>query len=181
MVLDFRELPTGTIPFKEGTKQILSIPRVNAIRWLELFCYVTTVADNTATPTKIENAILKIIKEIRLTLDGDDHPFTVDAKQFFYLEAMEKGTDPPTNKDDIQTKDTTKTWYVQLRHDFATNRLDETDISGLFPSKRYSMCDLEITWGKLRDMFLNVKGIKIDVANSGCRVERREVFETDQS
>ena len=167
MVLKFREIPVGTVPFLINDTGVLKIPRVNAIRkiMLRLFIEVVSIATE---PVEVEDTILKAIKKIRLVFDGDENKINVDARKLFYVEKIEKGTEPPTNKDDDQSTSTTKTWYVNLNIDFATNRLDETDISALLPARKFSKLDLEIDWGYIDDMFSVTTATTITVANSRC-------------
>jgi len=180
MVIKFREIPVGTVTFGINSTQILKIPRTNAIRRIMLRFFVEAVEANTADPTEIEDTVLKIIKKIRLVFDGDENKINVDAQKMFYMEKIEKGTEPPTNKDDDQAQNTTKTWFVQLNLDFATNRLNETDVSALLPARKFSKLDLEIDWGDKDDMFsANVSALTLTVANSGVEVEIREVIDTE--
>lgn len=178
MVLKFREIPVGTVDFTNNDTDVLKIPRVNAIRWIALRFFVEVVSGVTE-PVEVEDTILKIIKKLRLVFDGDENKFNVDARKLFYVEKIEKGTESPTNKDDDQSVSVTKTWFVSMRIDFATNRLDETDISALLPARKFSKLDLEIDWGDIDDMFSVTTGSSITVANSGCEVEIREVIDTE--
>ena len=178
MVLKFREIPVGTVTFDESTTKILAIPRVNAIRRMMLRFFVKVVS-TTTEPVEIEDTILKIILKARLVFDGDENKFNVDGRKLFYVEKIEKGVEPPTNKDDDQSTSATKTWYVNLMIDFATNRLNETDISALLPARKFSKLDLEIDWGAITDMFSTSTGSTITDADSGCEVEIREVIDTE--
>lgn len=180
MVKKFREIPVGTMAFLVNDTTTKKIPRVNAIRRIMLRIFVEVVENNTADPTEQEDTILKIIKKIRLVIDGDENKINVDARKLFYVEKIEKGTEPPTNKDDNQAINTTKTWYVNLALDFATNRRDETDMSALLAARKYAKLDLEIDWGDKDDMFsANTSGVTLTVANSGCEIEIREVIDTE--
>ena len=178
MVLETRRLKIGTIPFVANSTQKLDIPRNNAIRRISARVFVEVVA--TTAPTEIEDTILKILKKMRLVIDGDDNKFNVDAQKLFYMEKYEKGTEPETNKDDDQGGSSTKTWYVQLNHDFAQNRLDLTDSSALLPAKKFSQLVYEIDWGAVADMF-SAGSPTITAANSGVEVEITEVIDTDNN
>ena len=178
MVKKFREIPVGTIAFLENDTTSIKIPRVNAIRriMLRFFVEVTSIATE---PVEIEDTILKVIKKVRIVFDGDENKINVDARKLFYVEKIEKGTEPPTNKDDDQSTSTTKVWFVSLALDFATNRRDETDISALLAARKFSKLDLEIDWGDIDDMFSVSTATTIAAANSGCEVEVREVIDTE--
>ncbi len=178
MVIKFREIPVGTVAFDESQTKILKIPRVNAIRRIMLRFFVTVVS-GTTEPVEIEDTILKIISKIRLVFDGDENKFNINGRSAFFLEKIEKGVEPPTNKDDNQSTSATKIWYVNLAMDFATNRRDETDISALLPARKFSKLDLEIDWGALAKMFSTATGVTITDADSGCEVEIREVIDTE--
>ena len=45
MVIKFREIPVGTVPFLINSTQILKIPRVNAIRRIMLRIFVESVEE----------------------------------------------------------------------------------------------------------------------------------------
>lgn len=173
----FRELIHKKIDFSASDKKSIEIPRVNAIRWLLLNFKVVVAENNTANPTEIEDTLLNIIKKIKLIIDGDDTKVNYDGRKAFYLEKIEKGVEPPNNKDTALGQNATVTYYFQHRIDFASNRLDQTDISALLPARKYSKLDLEIEWGALSDMFsANTSGASITTASSGCWVEIREAY-----
>jgi len=180
MVFKYREIPVGTVAFLLNDTSVLKIPRVNAIRRIMLRIFVETVEANVADPVEIQDTILNIVKKIRLVFDGDENKINVDAEKLFFMEQIEKGTEPPTNKDDDQVQNTTKLWFVNLQLDFATNRLNETDRSALLPARKFSKLDLEIDWGDKDDIFSAGAGaVTITVANSGVEVEIREVIDTE--
>jgi len=179
-IVRFREIFVKKLTFVASDKSTIEIPRVNAIRWLLLNCYITFVENNTANPTEIEDTILRAIKKIKLIIDGDDTKINVDARKLFFMEKIEKGAEPANNKDSLLGQNATLKYYVQLRLDFATNKLDQTDISALLPSKKYAKLDLEIEWGGIADVFsANTGGVSITVASSGCDVEMREAYLDD--
>ena len=179
MVLETRRLKIGTIPFLANSTQKIDIPRNNAIRRISLKSFVEHVAGG-SNPTEIQDTILKIIKKVRLVIDGDDNKFNLDAQKMFYLEKYQKGTEPSTNKDDDQLASTTKEWFAQLAVDFAQNKLDLTDISSLLPAKKFSQLVLEIEWGDVNDMFSANPGT-ITATNSGVEVEIMEKIDTDDN
>lgn len=180
MAIKFREIPVGTITFDENDTKRIKIPRVNAIRRIMCRFFVKTVEDDTADPTENEDTILNIIKKARLVFDGDDNKFNVDVRKKFYMEKLEKGTEPPTNKDDDQGQDSTKTWYVFLVFDFATNPKDETDTTALLPARKFSKLDLEMDYGAVADIFsAQASGVTITDADSGVEVEIRECIDTE--
>ena len=99
MVLEYRDIRIDTVAFDENTTKILAIPRVNAIRWIDLAFFVESVEGNTADPTEIQDTILNIIKKIRLVVDGDenknslvDEDFSVDNADFANIPAIEIGS-----------------------------------------------------------------------------------------
>ncbi|QMU53526.1 MAG: hypothetical protein GKS07_10960 [Nitrosopumilus sp.] len=177
MTIEFRNLPQKTIAFAANEKVTLAIPRVNAIRWIDMRFFITNVAGG-SDPTEIQDTILNAIKKIKLILDDDDTKINVDARKLFFVEKLEKGTEPATNKDDNQVGSETKIWFVQLRLDFAKSRLRESDISALLPARLFTKLDLEIEWGDVNDMFSANPGT-ITVADSGCKIQIREVFDTE--
>lgn len=180
MVLEYRNLRVDTVQFAENETKILAIPRVNAIRWIDLAFFVESVEDNTADPTEIQDTILHIIKKIRLVVDGDENKINIDGRKAFFLEKLEKGVEPYTNKDDDHAQNTTITWRVNLRIDFAVNRLNELDTRALLPARLFSKLDLEIDWGDKDDMYsAQASGITLTAANSGCKVHIREVIDTE--
>lgn len=178
-IVRFREIYVGKVPFVASDKATLphGIPRVNAIRWLLLNFKVVVAENNTANPTEVADTILNIIKKIKVIIDGDDTKINYDGRKAFYLEKIEKSVEPPNNKDTLLGQNATVTYYFQHRIDFASNRLDQTDISALLPAKKYAKLDLEIEWGALTDMFsANTGGTSITAASSGCEVEMREAY-----
>jgi len=180
MAIEYRQRPVGTVAFDENTTKTLAIPRINAIRWLDMRFFIESVENNTADPTEIQDTILNIIKKVRLVIDGDANKVNVDARKLFFLEKLEKGTEPYSNKDDDHTQNTTKTWEVHLRLDFASNRLNDHDLSALLPARLFAKLDLEIDWGALTDMYsANTSGVSITDANSDCEIEVKEVIDTD--
>lgn len=180
MVLEYRVLRVGTIPFDENTTKTIEIPRVNAIRWIDLAFFVESVEGGSANPTEIQDTILNIIKKIRLVVDGDENKINIDGRKAFFLEKLEKGVEPYTNKDEDHLQSGTQTWRVNLRIDFAVNRLNELDTRALLPARLFSKLDLEIDWGDLDDMYsANKGGVSLTDANSGCKVHIREVIDTE--
>ncbi len=177
MTIKFRSLPATTMAFTANSKVTLKIPRVNAIRRIDLGFFIKNVAGG-ADPTEIQDTILNIVKRIKLILDGDENKVNVDLRKLFFVEKFEKGTEPASNKDDTQTTSETKTWYCQVALDFATNRLLDTDISALLPARLFGKLDLEIEWGDVNDMFSANPGT-ITVADSGCKVQVTEAFDTE--
>ena len=89
MVLEYRDIRIDTVAFDENTTKILAIPRVNAIRWIDLAFFVESVEGNTADPTEIQDTILNIIKKIRLVVDGDENKINIDGRKAFFLEKIE--------------------------------------------------------------------------------------------
>lgn len=176
-MIEFRNLPATTMAYLANDKVTLKVPRVNGIRWIDLGFFVEIVS-GVSEPAEIQDTILNIIKRVKLILDGDENKINVDGRKLFFLEKLEKGTEPATNKDDNQSTSATKTWFVQLRLDFATNRLSEKDASALLPARLYGKLDLEIEWGDENDMFSANPGT-LTVANSGCKVQIREAFDPD--
>jgi len=154
MTIQFRNLPATTLKFDANEKVTLKVPRINAIRWIDLGFFVEHVAGG-IDPTEIQDGILNIAKRIKLILDGDENKINVDGRKLFFLEKLEKGTEPATNKDDNQLASTTKTYFVQLRLDFATNRLTESDVSACLPARLFGKLDLEIEWGDVNNMFFS--------------------------
>ena len=180
MPLKNRLLPVGTVEFDENTTKKLKIPRNNAIRRMIMKFFVTFVEGNTANPTEIEDTILKIIKRMKLIIDGDDAKFSSDAQKWFYFEKYSKRTEPYTNKDSVLGQNASIKYEVTLTADFAINKLDLSDISALLPAKKYSQLELEIEWGAVSDVFsANASGVTITDASSGCYVEILEVIDTD--
>ena len=177
MVIKFREYKIGKLAFKADNTEVLKIPRINAIRWLDMDFFIKHVA-TASDPIEIQDTILNIIKSMKLTIDGDELRMNEDARKAFFFETIEKGTEPATNKDDNQALSTTKTWFVHLRWDFAVNRLNEHDIRALLPARLYSKLELSVDWGAVGDMFSADPGT-ITVADSGCKVEVREAFDTE--
>ena len=179
MVIETRRLKVGTIPFVANSTQKLDIPRNNAIRRISFKAFVEHVAGG-SNPTEIQDTILKILKKLRLVIDGDDNKFNLDGQKMFYLEKYQKGTEPATNKDAAQGASSTLEWYVQLDADFAQNRLDLTDVSALLPAKKFSQLVAEIEWGDVDDMFSANTGT-ITAANSGVEIEITEAIDTENN
>lgn len=177
MAIEFRDLPQSTIAFTPNEKVTFKIPRVNAIRWIDMRFFIEIVSGG-SEPAEIQDTILNIIKKVKLIIDDDDTKINVDGRKLFFLEKIEKGTEPTNNKDDDQSTSVTKQWYVQMRLDFANNRLSESDVSALLPARLFSKLDLEIEWGDEDDMFSANPGT-LTVANSGCKIAIREAFDTE--
>ena len=177
LAVKFKRSKIGTVSFDENTTKKLEIPRVNAIRKLIMRIFVEAVEDNTADPTEEAHSILNIIKKIRLVMDGDENKFNIDGMSWYFAEKYAKGSNPFTNKDDDHLQNTTKTWEVQLTADFASNRLEDNDISALLPAGKFSKLDLEFDWGDKDDIYSALaSGITTTDANSGVTVEFVEAF-----
>lgn len=180
--LNWRNVKLGKIPFVASDKQSLAIPRVNAYRWLSMLFKIVVVENNTANPTEVEDTILNIVKKVKLILDKDDVKFSYDLKKKFYKQKIRKGTEPSNNRNTLLGQNETKTYYVHIRHDFASNPLDQSDISAMLPTKKYSELTLEIEWGALANMFsANTGGTTITAASSGCWVQAREAYFDDKT
>jgi len=79
MTIEFRNLPATTLKFDANEKVTLKVPRVNAIRWIDMRFYVEHVA-TASDPAEVQDTILRIIKRIKLILDGDENKIIVDLR-----------------------------------------------------------------------------------------------------
>lgn len=177
LVPQWRNVKVGKIDFAASDKKTISLQKVNPLRWISMLFKIVVVENNTANPTEVEDTILNIVKNAKLTLDKDDVKFSYDLRKKFYKQKIRKGTEPYNNRNTVLGQNATVTYVCRIRHDFASNPLDQNDISALLPVAKYGEITLQIEWGALADLFsANTGGTSITVASSGCWVQARECY-----
>ena len=175
MVTRWTSRPIGSVPFVVNSEQTLEIPRDKPIRRM-ILRFIINLTNGGTPPTFIEDDILKLIKKIRLVENGSDNKVNLPARTMFFVEQFEKGTRP--FKIDPETgAGVTADAIVTLQMDFASDRLNENDLSALLQSRRLSSLDLEIDWGDAADI-ASANAPTINAGVSECEVEIREVSGT---
>lgn len=181
LVPQFRNIKVGKIPFLASDKQSIPLSRVNPLRWVSMYFKIVVVESGALNPTEVEDTILNIVKNVKLTLDKDDVKFSYDLRKKFYKHKVRKGTEPSNNRNALIAAGQTVIYYVRIRQDFASNPLDQNDISALLPVAKYGELTLQVEWGALADMFsANTGTTAITVASSGCWIQARECYLLDK-
>lgn len=177
MTVRRKVIPVGKVPFVAGQMQKLALPRDNAIRRLVMYFVINITTGGTTAPVATTDTILAAIKKIGLNIGGNQYKFQYDALKSYYVEKIEKGSTPPLDGTLPSSLTTTKNLYVQLAHDFAVNRKDDTDIRALLSTEDLTTLDLEVTWGDVPDLASTANGMVINAASSYCKVEMKIAYD----
>ena len=171
----FPERKLGNITIANSTPVNFKLDRVAAYRWI-LLRFVLNLTTGATAPTYKEDALLRYFKKIKITRDGSDVKFDCSAKTTYYLAEKEKGT-TPFKTDPTSATSTTADAILDLRIDFATNRINDKDVSALLKAKGLAQLDLDITFGDNSDLAsANAPTINLGAAVSYVEVYCKEVI-----
>lgn len=170
----FPERPLGKIVFANNSTPNFKLDRVAAYRRLilRIVINITTLA---AAPTYREDALLRLIKNVKITRNGHDVKYSLSSRMMYYIEKLTKGTaphkiDPPT------AVSTTADAILVLMVDFASNKTNEKDVSAILKGKGLDQLDLDIQFGDNTDLAsANAPTINLGAAVSFVEIEVKEV------
>ena len=108
---------------------------------------------NTATPpTLVEDGILNYLKSIGVRKNGKVFRFNLPLRIHYFVEQSVKGQAPKKVDPDLSASATYDT-LVHFTVDFASNKLNEFDLSALLQTKNLSQYELVVITGDVSDIF----------------------------
>lgn len=171
----FPERPIGSMTIALNSTVNFKLDRVAAYRYL-ILRFVVNLTTGATAPTYLEDALLKFIKNVKITRNGSDVKFSVSGRTMYLAEKIEKGT-TPQKVDPTSSTTTTANATVQLIVDFASNRDNEKDVSALLIAKTLSQLDLDITFGDATTLAsANAPTINLGSSTSFVTIEAKEVI-----
>lgn len=171
----FPQRPLGSMTIALSSTVNFKLDRVAAYRRLTLK-FVVNITTGASAPTYTEDALLRFIKQVKITRNGSDVKFVASAKAMFYVEKYEKGT-APYKVDPTTATTTTANAVVFLTIDFASNRKNIKDVSAVMKAKGLSQLDLDITFGAASDIAsANAPTINTGATTSFVEIQCTEVI-----
>jgi len=181
MVLKIRhKSQIGTVDFKKNDQVLFELPQDNPLRRVTLDFEIIQETPNGGTPatTPKANGILKFLRKIAVIMDEVDNKFAISGFTYFHASKFQNATTPfLSNKNaTAPVADATVTDRYTVTIDFARNKNNLNDLTGLLNAPALSSLDLRIDWGSIADLFGTVNDTIMN-ASTKCRVSVDEVYD----
>lgn len=181
MVLKIRhKSQIGNVKFAKNDAVAFELPQDNPVRRvsLDFEIVLTTPAAQTPATGVRPNGILKLLKKIAVIMNEVDNKFAISGFTYFHTSKFQNATSPfLTNADaTAPTAGNSVTERYTITIDFAQNKNNLNDMSGLVNAPALSSFDLRIDWGAISDMFETVGDTVID-ALTNCNISIDEVYD----
>jgi len=170
----------GTLKFVKNEPTLFELPQDNPLRRITLdFEIVTnTPAATTLATTPKNNGILKLIKKMAVIMDEVDNKFAIGGFTYYHASKFQNATAPFLSAKNatspVAGTSTTERYTVTI--DFAQNKNNLNDLSGLLNAPALSSLDLRIDWGSISDLFVTVEDTIIDPSTK-CRISVDEIYD----
>lgn len=167
------------VKFSKDNLTFIKIPRDNPLRRISLDFAIVLESGGVIATGALEDALLKLVKEIRLVRNGSDNKIDVDLLSYFYASAMQVGVQPYRDSFAIPGINATGTaMHVNITFDFAKFKNDLGDLSALLNAPDLESLNLKIQWGSIVDMVTAVQNTTVASATQ-CNVSIIEVYDDE--
>jgi len=182
MVLKIRhKSEIGTILFLENSRApAFELPQDNPLRRISLTFQIDVNTPSGDTPATgfIQNGLLKFIKKMVVLMDGVDNKFAVSALTYYHASKFQNATKPFSTAETAGTvaADSTVSSFFSFTIDFAQNKNDLNDMSGLLNAPALSSLDLIVDWGAITNLYSAVQDTVI-LPSTKCSISVDEVYD----